>query len=459
MTSMDQTFGQMKQNCQKLKEQSAHLRIQKLLTLKKALKSYREKFYQALRDDLRRHPQETEINELLPLRDEIGFTSHHLKRWMKPKRVKNPLYFWGSRGYLHYEPKGVTLIIGPWNYPLLLTLHPLISAIAAGNPVVVKPSELSPNTSSVLSELITSTFDPNEIRALQGGVEASQRLLALPFDHIFFTGSTRIGHLVMESAAKNLTPVTLELGGKSPVIIDTSAPLSDAAMKIAWGKFVNAGQTCVAPDYILIHESQLRNFVDLLKLHIGHFYKNQFQKSQEYCKIINESHFQRLKGLVEASLTRGARLEFGGEFFPAEQVISPTVLTQVENSHPIMQEEIFGPILPIIPYRNHSEALGFVRSMTKPLALYIFSQDPQATKLLLEGTSSGGVCINNVTIHLGHHGLPFGGIGGSGMGNYHGHFGFKTFSHERAVLHSQRFNLLKLIYPPYRSMLRWVQKM
>lgn len=459
--NLSQTFDLLRKRRQLLKEESAERRCEKLRGLLDSLLRHREKIYQALETDLRRPPQEAELGEIYPLLSECRYTLKHLKQWMKPVSVANPLYFFGSKSEIVFEPLGISLIIGPWNYPFLLTLHPLISAVAAGNCAIVKPSELTPASSSVINEVVKDSLSSEEVVCVEGGVDLSQYLLTLPFDHIFFTGSTQIGRIVMEAAAKHLSRVTLELGGKSPVIVDASTDLKDAAEKIAWGKLLNAGQTCVAPDYALVAEPILPEFLNQLKNQIEKNYQNRFQKESDLCKIVSRSHFNRIKRLIDLTVQQGARLELGGLFFDEEQVITPTLLSQVTGDHPIMSEEIFGPVLPILTYSDLDQALEFIRNRPKPLALYLFSQDPSIKERVIKGTSAGSTCINNVVAHLGHHGLPFGGVGASGQGAYHGRFGFREFSHERAVMQAPSFlNAMKIIYPPYRpKLLKWLQKL
>lgn len=453
-------FQNLKKSEFLLKKQSPSERISKLKKLGETIIKYRDEIYQALHLDLRRNPQETEIIEIYPLLAEINYSTKHLNAWMNPKKVSNPLSFFGSKAYIISEPKGTVLIIAPWNYPFLLALHPVISALAAGNAILLKPSELAPATSEIIHKILNDIFSKNELLVIQGGKETSEKLLELPFDHIFFTGSTHIGKIIMKAASQHLSSVTLELGGKSPVIVDESIDIEECAEKIIWGKCINAGQTCVAPDYLFLPDNMLEPFIKHSKHALNKFYSNSFQNNSDYPKIINRNHFLRLKDIYEKTISAGARLEIGGEFFENENVISPTLLSKVIPQHPIMSDEIFGPLLPVMTYNSVDEVLLHIQNNSKPLALYIFSNNSHQIENILSQTTSGGACVNDVLIHLGHHEIPFGGVGYSGMGNYHGHFGFKTFSHERALLKSTPFNFTKIISPPYLSKrLKWFQKL
>jgi aldehyde dehydrogenase (NAD+) len=342
-------------------------------------------------------------------------------------------------------------------------MAPLVSAIAGGNCAILKPSELSSETAKVMEELVKNTFPDDEIACVQGDAEVSKTLLKLPFDHIFFTGSTAIGKVVMEAAAKNLASVTLELGGKSPAIIDKSADIEKAAEKIAWGKLVNAGQTCIAPDYVLIEQGQESHFVQAFKKAcLAMFFRNGYEINKEaYGKIINEKQFKRLQKLLAQSVEGGAKIAWGGEVEESSLTIFPTLLTGVSKDNPIMQEEIFGPILPIVTFNNLQQAIDVVNEKTKPLALYIFSEDKNTTHKIIQETSSGGTCVNDVLVHISNPNLPFGGVNSSGMGSSHGIFGFKAFSHERAVVFQSRIGITKMIYPPYEKkmgLLKWLKR-
>ncbi|WEK19297.1 MAG: aldehyde dehydrogenase family protein [Candidatus Pedobacter colombiensis] len=447
-----------------LRNSNATQRIDKLKTLKATIEKYEKDIYAALQSDLRKSRFETAVTELFFIYSELDFAIKNIGKWMKPKRAGKSLASLMAKNRIYYEPKGACLIISPWNYPFQLMMSPLLSAIAAGNCAILKPSELSPATSSIISKIIKECFEEQEICCFEGDATVSTTLLNLPFDHIFFTGSTVIGKIVMAAAAKHLTSVTLELGGKSPTIIDESANLKKAAEKIAWGKLVNAGQTCIAPDYILIPEKRQGEFI----LEYAHaatqlfFNSNQQINENAYAKIINEKHFNRLINLMNEATEKGAKIAFGGGKDEARQTINPTVLTQVNLDSRIMKEEIFGPILPIITYQTPDEAIGQINSRDKPLALYIFSENAKNIDHIIKNTSAGGTCVNDVLIHISNSKLPFGGVNSSGMGSCHGFFGFKTFSHERAVVFQSAMNMGNIVYPPYEGkygLLKWLKKL
>lgn len=443
-----------------LRKTNAADRITKLTALKAEIKKQEDNIYKALQSDLRKSNFESAVTELIFTYGEIDYAIKNLKGWMSPKRIGKTLSNPFAKNRIYYEPKGVCLIIAPWNYPFQLTIGPLVSAIAAGNCVIVKPSELSSATSKVVHSIINEVFEEQEVACFEGNADVSTALLKLPFDHIFFTGSTAIGKVVMEAAAKNLTSVTLELGGKSPTIIDRDADLAKAAEKIAWGKLVNAGQTCIAPDYVFVHEQKLDEFIGLYKAAaVKMFFKSADQiDPQTYGKIISEKHYDRLKGLVDEAVEKGARIDFGGDFDEKIHTINPVLLSKIPHGAKVMEEEIFGPILPLISYKNLDEVIDQINSKSKPLALYIFSKNNKNIKQIIENTSAGGTCINDVLIHISNPKLPFGGVNGSGMGSSHGFFGFKNFSHERAVMFQRSLDFNKMIYPPYVGK-EWVLKM
>lgn len=447
-----------------LRNSNAAQRIQKLKTLTAAIEKHEDDIYAALQSDLRKSRFEAAVTEVIFIYSELRFAINNLGGWMKPKRAGKTMTSLLARNRIYYEPKGSCLIIAPWNYPFQLLMAPLISAIAAGNCAILKPSELSPATSAVIARLIKTCFDEKEICCMEGDVNLSTALLKLPFDHIFFTGSTAIGKVVMEAAAKNLSSVTLELGGKSPVIIDETADLKTAAEKIAWGKLLNAGQTCIAPDYLLIPQQFQESFIQHYKQAASamFFTAGGQLDAGSYAKIINEKHFNRIAALLDDAVNKGAKIAFGGEKDHALQTISPTVLSQLPAGTGIMEEEIFGPVLPVIGYQSLDEAIGQVNSRSKPLALYIFSASKNNIRDILKNTSSGGACINDVLVHISNPRLPFGGVNASGLGSSHGFFGFKAFSHERAVVFQPNINTTKLIYPPYEEkswLLKWLKKL
>jgi len=427
----------------------------KLKALLDALMARRSEAQAALAADFRKSPEEVDLTELYPVISELKATIRHLALWMEPRWVPTPLAFSGSTATLVTEPKGVVLIISPWNYPLYLALAPLVSAIAAGNCCIIKPSEISAHASGFLVSLLAGLFPVEEVAVAEGGADTAQALLALPFDHVFFTGSPAIGKLVMAAAARNLASVTLELGGKSPVLVAEDADLEVAARRIAWGKFINAGQTCVAPDYVLVHEAVHDRLVEALARAIRHFYgetPEARRASPDFARIIHGRHLERLQGLLAGS---GGQVVLGGESDPVTNYLAPTLLTGVSDTSEMMREEIFGPVLPVRKVASLEEAMAFVNARPKPLALYVFSGSRRRAEAVLAGTTSGGACINDTVLHFAHPGLPAGGVGNSGFGRAHGHEGYLDFSNQRSVLRQRsRFSFLRLLHPPYRGFAR-----
>ncbi len=428
-------------------------RILKLKKLRQWIKDHQEDIRKALWQDFAKPAPEVDLNEIFPVTSEINHAIKHLKSWGAPKKVSTPLPMVGTSAWIQFEPKGRSLIISPWNFPFNLTIGPLVSAIAAGCTAIVKPSEFSPNTSEVIARMIKDLFEENEIAVCLGEVEVSTQLLNLPFDHIFFTGSPAVGKIVMKAAAQHLCSVTLELGGKSPVILDSSADIKDAAQKIIWGKFVNCGQTCIAPDYILVQEQIKEEFIMQAKVQIQQYYDPHFkgiEKSPDYARIINLKHFERLKNMLNDALEKGGKIAFGGKTETTSKYFEPTLLTDITSEMSVFQEEIFGPILPILSYRNIQEAVDLINSQPKPLALYYFGKDSSNSKKVLEETSSGNMVINDCVLHFLHNELPFGGVNNSGIGKAHGYHGFLAFSNEKGVL-KQRVGLnnVSLLRPPY----------
>ncbi|MDX5339997.1 MAG: aldehyde dehydrogenase family protein [Cyclobacteriaceae bacterium] len=427
-------------------------RVERIEKLGKWINSHQKDIQNALWEDFRKPALESALSEIYPVTSEINHTVKNLKKWMKTRSISAPMNMVGTKSYILPEPKGTSLIISPWNYPFNLSIGPLVSALAAGCTTILKPSELTPSTSRLIENMINELFKPEEVCVLNGGAEVAQALLALPFDHIFFTGSTKVGKIVMECAGKNLSSVTLELGGKSPTIVTESADIMDAARKIAFGKFVNCGQTCVAPDYILVHQSKFDLLLAELKLAIRDMYDPTHQgieKSKDLARIIDIRNFSRIKRLLDDALEKGAKLEFGGESNAADRFIEPTILTGINPEMEIFEEEIFGPLLPIIPYHTLEDCLTTINSKPKPLALYIFDRGKEHREIL-QKTSSGNAVINDCVLHFLHQNLPFGGIGNSGLGKSHGHAGFLAFSHEKGIL-KQRIGLnnVSLLRPPY----------
>lgn len=424
------------------KTKAVEFRIQQLQLLKQAIINHQDAILQAAKKDLGR-PEFEAYFEIATL-SEINLALKHLKSWTKPRRVATSIDQFPASAWVQPEPLGVILIIGPWNYPFQLMISPLVGAIAAGNCAILKPSEHAPNTSKVVAELIKSAFDPSYVAVVEGDATISQQLLMEKFDHIFFTGGTSIGRIVMEAAAKHLTPVTLELGGKSPCIVDADVRLDYTAKRIAWGKFINAGQTCISPDYLLVDSRIKQELLEHLKQSIHEFYGENPESSSDYGRIINQRHFSRLMGFLDGKTV------IGGQADPETRYIAPTILDDVSWDDPVMQEEIFGPILPVLTYNDLDEAIARVNERSKPLALYFFSQDRQKQNKILQSTSSGGVCLNDTVMQVGVTGLPFGGVGDSGMGSYHGKSSFDTFSHQKSVLKKSFWLDLGWRYAPYK---------
>ena len=441
-------FKTQKANAQNIAKSDVKQRKAKLRKILDWTLAHETEIGDALFADFKKNPAETNLGEILGV---VGETKHllkHLNSWMKPQSVPTPLNMIGSYAHVRFEAKGVCLIISPWNYPFNLSIKPLVQAIAAGNTVMLKPSELTPHTSALLKKMLTELFDENEVAVIEGDASVSTMLLEQPFNHIFFTGSPAVGKIIMSAAAKNLTSVTLELGGKSPCIVDETANIKDVAEKIAWGKFLNNGQTCIAPDYVLVQKNVENQLVDALKNSITKMYGNNPKASSDYCRVVNNRHFNRLNNLLNEAVEKGANVQAGGQTDGTENYIAPTLITDVDDSMKIMQDEIFGPILPILTYENNEEAINYINQKEKPLAMYINSGKEKNIQYFMENTSAGGTVINDSVIHYGHTELPFGGVNNSGIGKSGGIWGFTEFSNQRAVLR-QRFGTFKMIYPPY----------
>ncbi|MCU0524764.1 MAG: aldehyde dehydrogenase [Elainella sp. Prado103] len=418
-------------------------RLAQLQALKQAVKAHQSEVLAALKADLNKPELEAYLTEIGVIK-EIDYAIKHLKAWMRPRSAAMPLEQQPAKGRIMPEPLGVVLIIGPWNYPFQLMLSPLVGAIAAGNCALLKPSEIAPQTSRVVARLIAHTFDPDYITTVEGGVEVSQAVLAERFDHIFFTGGTAIGKIVMAAAAQHLTSVTLELGGKSPCIVDREIQVEYTARRIVWGKLINAGQTCIAPDYLLVDREIKPALLAAMQAAVREFYGDDPSQSPDYARIVSDKHWQRLSQYLQ-----DGQVLIGGETDATSRYIAPTILDQVSLDAPVMQEEIFGPILPVIAYDRLEEAIRLVRSKSKPLALYIFSRNKEVQTQILQQTSSGGVCINDTIMHIAPSALPFGGVGESGIGSYHGKASFDTFSHYKSVMVKNFWFDLKWRYAPY----------
>lgn len=434
---------------------TARQRKARLQALLDALMAHRAEAQAALAADFRKAPEEVDLTELYPVISEIKEALRHLPRWMRARKVPTPIGLFGSVGSIRHEPRGVVLIISPWNYPIYLTLGPLVSALAAGNCAILKPSEFTPHTTAFLRKLLAGLFPEDEVALVEGAADTAQALLSLPFDHIFFTGSPAVGKAVMKAAAEHLTSVTLELGGKSPVLVDADADLRTAARKIAWGKVLNGGQTCVAPDYVLVHERVHDALVGELKRALEGFYGASAatrKDSPDLARVINDRHFGRLQGLLGSA---GGQVAFGGDVDAATRYIAPTLLTGVDPAAPIMQEEIFGPLLPVLKVRDMDAAVAFVNARPKPLALYVFCGHRGTADDLIARTTAGGSCINDTILHFAHTGLPTGGVNTSGFGKAHGFHGFQAFSNARGVLRQRtRYSAIQLMYPPYTGFVR-----
>jgi aldehyde dehydrogenase (NAD+) len=424
------------------KTKKIKFRLEQLSQLKSAIRNYEEKIYEALYADLHKSKVEAYSAEIGLVLKEISLFQKKLISWAKPQRVKTPLLFPGSKSRIYSEPFGKVLIISPWNYPFGLSLTPLVGAIAAGNTVVLKPSEISANTSQVLQEMLESVFEQNFVAVVQGGAETSQELLKHKFDYIFFTGSERVGKIIYQAAADQLTPITLELGGKSPCIVDINCNLEKASRRIAYGKFLNCGQTCIAPDYLFVHQEVRKELIEQIKIRIADFFGNNPAKSADYGRIIRKEHFEKLVRLMKDN-----SIILGGNHDIEKLYFEPTLIEGVENSA-IMQKEIFGPILPIFTFPKKEEVVEYINVRPKPLALYIFSNDEKFRNNILQQTSSGAACVNDTVIHFANENLPFGGVGSSGIGSYHGRKSFETFSHQKSVMQNTNLFEIPKRFPP-----------
>ncbi|GAB3700687.1 aldehyde dehydrogenase family protein [Spirosoma flavus] len=444
-------FDAQRQQARSMALTSADQRIERIRRIQQWLTGNETAIQQAMYDDFRRPPVEVMVGDLIPIYSEIKHTIRHLNQWMKPQRVPTSLALVGTRSYIHYESKGNVLIISPWNYPLALMIRPLVMAIAAGNVSILKPSELTPHTSGLMKRMISELFPPNEVTVFEGDATVSEALLELPFNHIYFTGSPSVGRLVMTAAAKHLASVTLELGGKSPAFVDESANVKQAAEQIAWGKYFNNGQTCIAPDYLLVHEAIKKPFLESLQERLRKMYQSDnksVETSDSYARIVNKKHFERLRMLLDDATSKGANVTFGGQLNADQNFIEPTILENVTLDMRVMQEEIFGPILPILTYRMLDEAIRLVNQGEKPLALYIQSRNQKNTQYILDNTSAGDTVVNDTLLQFGNMEIPFGGVNNSGIGKSNGFFGFQEFSNQRGVMHRD-LGTINFLYPPY----------
>ena len=440
----------LKDNISNVKLTSSSERIFKLKKLKKNILSNRDNIKNALKKDFKKNESEVDLTEIFPVIQEINHTINNLKKWMKDKYVKTPLTLVGSKSYIKYEAKGLVLIITPWNFPVNLTFVSLVNAISAGNTVMIKPSEITDFTSKVIRKIVDETFNKNEVYTILGGSDIAEKVLKLKFNHILFIGSPTIGKIVMKAASKHLASVTLELGGKSPTIIDEKVDLKSTAKRIAWAKFINNGQVCIAPDYILINKKLKNEFLKLLIENIKKLYSVNPKKSKNYCRVVNKKHFLRLNDLIDDAKKNKGKVHFGGKRDIDQLFIEPTILTDISEKSKIHNEEIFGPVLPIYDYKILDDAIDFINNKNKPLALYIFSKNIKNIHRIINETSSGGVCINHSTLHYSNYHLPFGGVNNSGSGRCHGIFGFKEFSNPKSIFKQLvKISPTDLIIPPY----------
>ena len=450
-SEISRVFNLQIENQYRVGNTTAGQRLDKLKRLHNLILKYRPNIKDALYKDYRKHPSEVDLTEIYPVTSELKHAKAHLRSWMRGESVKTPFAMMGSSSRIKYESKGVVLIVSPWNFPVNLTFGPLVSAIAAGNTVIIKPSEMTPHTSALMKEMISEVFDENEVFLVEGGVETSTELLKLPFNHIFFTGAPSIGKIVMKAAAEHLCSVTLELGGKSPTIVDESANISMAARRIAWGKYVNNGQVCIAPDYVYVHESKLESFIAEFKKQLQTFYNGDAANETSYARIVNQRHYNRVKAYIDDAVHKGATIEAGGTFDENQDYIAPTLMTNVAKDSRLMTEEIFGPVLPVYGYADIDSVIKEINSREKPLALYIYSKKQKNINHIMDNTRAGGTCVNHNAAHFFNSNLPFGGSNNSGIGKAHGYEGFKAFSNARAVFQQHLPNALDLLTPPYNN--------
>jgi aldehyde dehydrogenase (NAD+) len=431
-----------------------NFRKQTLVKLLNSVQKHEEEIIKALYDDFKKPAFEAVVSETAYIVSELNHTIKNINKWAKPNMVLPSLLNFPSTDYIYKEPYGKLLIIAPWNYPYQLALSPLIAAVAAGNQVMVKPSELTPNTSRIVAKIISKTFDENHVKCVEGGVEITQELLAQRWDYIFFTGSVAVGKIVAKAAAENLTPVTLELGGKNPCIIDATANLKLAAKRIVWGKFLNAGQTCIAPDYLLVSNKIKSAFIELIKKEIIDAYGENPETSPDFPRIINQKNWSRLTDML-----KGESILVGGKSNIQDYYLAPTLLDEPSLDSLVMKDEIFGPILPILSYKNETDLVSIISRYEKPLSLYIFSNDNSFAKKIIQNYSFGGGCINDTVVYFSNKRLPFGGVGHSGIGAYHGKLSFSTFTHHKAIVKKANWLDIPTRYAPYKGKLNSVKNL
>jgi aldehyde dehydrogenase (NAD+) len=463
-TEVRTAFDTQRRHAPEMALTTAKQRIERIRRIQSWVNAHENDIQQVMYADFRKPSAEVMLGELMALNAEINHTIRHLSGWMKPQALPTPIALMGTKSRLLHEPKGNILIISPWNYPFVLSIRPLVSAIAAGNVVMLKPSELTPHTSGLIRRMLSALFPADEVVVFEGDADVSTALLELPFNHIFFTGSPAIGRVVMTAAAKHLASVTLELGGKSPAIVDESADVKQAAGQLAWGKFINNGQTCIAPDYLLVHQSIKQPFTQALRDTLTSMYSpdgKPVEASESYARIVNNRHFNRLRNLVDDAVSKGASITHGGKMNAETNFIEPTVLEHVTDDMQVMQGEIFGPVLPVLTYANLDDALRIINQREKPLALYIHSRNRKTTQYILDRTSAGDTVVNDTLLQFGNVELPFGGVNNSGIGKSNGFFSFQEFSNQRGVM-QRDFGTMKFIYPPYtekvKKMINFVVK-
>lgn len=450
--TIDEIVALQRAHAPVLAKKSIAYRKAKLEALRAALKGkWQQPLVDAMKADFNKGELEVRLTEILPTLDNLKLVSKNLKRWTRPQREKTPLLLIGSTSYTQVQPKGSVLIISPWNYPIFLTLHPLTNAIAAGNTVILKPSEHTPNTSKVMAEMVAELFKPEEVHMILGGVEESQVLLAKRWNHIFFTGSTQVGQIVMEAASKHLTPVTLELGGKSPTIIDSTANAYSAGWRIAWAKFTNGGQICIAPDHIYVHEGKLEDFKKGMVEAITKYFGHHPMDSEDYTQVVNMGHWNRLKEMLDTSKTEGGDFILGGNASEEKRKIEPTVVINPPKDGAMMQQEIFGPLLPVFTFSDLEEPLKEIDSREHPLVVYIYSNNKRNIRRIQNETRAGSTSVNMSLIHIANNHLPFGGIGHSGMGKTNGKYGFLEFSNQRAAYYQWGLPVNRILSAPFTN--------
>jgi len=459
---MDRLFESQAATALRLRQSSAAERRVKLTKLLGAILERKEAMLEAAQRDSSKPPTETNLTEVLPLVGEAKHAIANVKRWMKPIRIRPTMAALGTTSRVIYQPKGRCLIISPWNYPLSLALGPVVSAVAAGNTAIVKPSEFTPHTNRVVKDIIEAVFAADEVAVVEGDAETATALLALPFDHIFFTGSPAVGKIVMAAAARNLASVTLELGGKSPVIVDAGADIRGAAEHIIWGKMINAGQTCIAPDYVYVHRDVADRFVEHCRNTIAQRFGQTdaaIKSSPDFPRMIHRRHAERVARLIDEAVQSGAQIACGGSSDVDSRYVAPTLLRAVPPGTRIRSEEIFGPVLPILTFDSLDRVIAEINSAPKPLALYVWTKSERTVQAVKTNTSSGSLCVNLCLQQFAQHNLPFGGVNNSGTGNAHGFFGFKSFSHERSFMSAGALSALELLFPPYDARKRRLSEM